>query len=61
MEFKLSFSDRIFIGVSVMIFIGLLWLKFLEDKLSMWYALIISLAIIFVILRIGKRPLNTRS
>lgn len=47
---KPPYSDRIFIGVAIMIMIGLLWLKFLPE-LPMEIALAISIGIILALLK----------
>ena len=53
LPFKTSWSDRVFIGIALMIAIGLLWLKFLEKRLSLWVALILSLALIIILVKYG--------
>jgi len=47
---RTPYSDRIFIGVSLMIFIGLLWLKYLPEY-PMEIALVVSLAVLFLLIK----------
>ena len=56
---EILWSDRVFVGVSIMIAIGLLWMRYLIDKFSIWIALVISLAIIGILLRPVLRKTKT--
>ncbi len=47
---KAPYSNRIFIGISLMIFIGLLWLKYLPQH-PIEIAFIISLIALFLLLK----------
>ncbi len=45
--------DRVFISVVCFIAIQLLWFRFLEASLSIYFATVISLALAYVIIRWG--------
>jgi len=47
---RAPYSDRIFIGVSLMILMGLLWLKYLPEY-PMEIALVVSLVVLFLLLK----------
>ena len=45
--------DRVFISVVVLIFVHLLWMRFLEGVLPLWIATVLCLALAAVIIRKG--------
>jgi len=50
---KTSIVDRVFLSVIIFIAIGLLWLRFLEEYLSIWYSVIVSLIVGIIIVKWG--------
>jgi len=50
---KTSRGDRIFLGMILLILIHLLWMRFLEKYLSLWFAFIISLTLLIIIVKWG--------
>ena len=52
MSKKFSTGDKIFLTVCLMILIGLLWLKFLEGTLSIWFSIPLYIAVFWVVFKI---------
>jgi len=52
MSKRFSISDKIFLAVCLMILIGLLWLKFLEDALSIWLSIPLYIVVFWVVFRV---------
>jgi predicted small integral membrane protein len=50
---KTNWFDRFFISAISLVAIHLLWLRFLEVHFSLWFAMLISLALGYVIVRYG--------
>jgi len=50
---KTSRGDRIFLGMILLILLHLLWMRFLEKYLSLWFAFIISLILLTIIVKWG--------
>jgi predicted small integral membrane protein len=50
---KTSTGDRIFLGMIFLILIHLLWMRFIEKYLSLWFALIVSLILLIIIVKWG--------
>jgi predicted small integral membrane protein len=50
---KTSRGDRIFLGMILLILIHLLWMRFIEKYLPLWFALIISLILLIIIVKWG--------
>lgn len=53
LPFRTNGFDRVFISVVLMIAIHLLWLRFVEQFASIWFATVISVILGFVIVRKG--------
>jgi len=50
---KTSRGDRIFLGMVLLILIHLLWLKYLDKYLSLWFAFIISIILLVILVKWG--------
>ena len=48
-----TIGDRIFIGVVTFLAIHFLWMRFMESRISLWVATILSTALIIVIIKKG--------
>jgi len=51
----MSRGDRVFWSIVVIILVGLLWVKFVEQYLSAWWALVIGIALAILIIRYGEK------
>jgi multidrug efflux pump subunit AcrB len=54
----LSTSDKIFLSICLMILIGLFWLKFLEDTLSIWFSIPVYILIFWIVFKVLDKLLN---
>lgn len=50
----MSIGDRIFWGVVTFVFVCLLWLKYLERFLPMWFGTIVAIVAFLAILSAGR-------
>jgi predicted small integral membrane protein len=50
---KTSRGDRIFLGMILLILVHLLWMKFIEKYLSLWFAFILSTVLLIIIIKWG--------
>jgi len=48
-----TIGDRIFIGVVTFLAIHFLWMRFMESRISLWVATILSTALIILIIKKG--------
>lgn len=48
-------ADKVFWSIVVIILIGLLWLKFVEEYLNAWFGLIVGLIIAASIVKFGEK------
>ena len=53
LPFKTTFSDRLYIGFLLSVLINLLWLRFLEDKLSVRFAWVSCVILVLILLKYG--------
>jgi len=51
---KMSFSDKIFLTVSLMILIAFLWLRFLEEQLTIWFSIPLYVMVAYLIFKWPK-------
>jgi uncharacterized protein (DUF983 family) len=49
MNFKLEIGDGIFYSIISIIVIGLLWLRYIEKYLSLWWAVIVWVCLVLCI------------
>jgi len=49
----LSFGDRLFLAIALLILICLLWLKFIEQTLPLWVGFLISVILAVIIVKWG--------
>jgi predicted small integral membrane protein len=47
---KTSRGDRIFVGMILLILVHLLWMMFIEKYLSLWFAFILSIVLLIIII-----------
>ena len=52
--FTNTWNDRLFVGVMIMIAIGLLWLKYLVN-INIWFAFFVSMIILFALMKPAVR------
>lgn len=57
----LSLGDRVFWSIALMIFIGVIWVKFIENYISSWGALIVGLIVSALIMKYGGREISLRN
>ncbi|MEM3610403.1 MAG: hypothetical protein QW076_05905 [Candidatus Anstonellales archaeon] len=51
---KMSFSDKIFLTVSLMILIAFIWLRFLEEQLTIWFSIPLYVMVAYLIFKWPK-------
>lgn len=51
---KMSFSDKVFLTISLMILVAFLWLRFLEEHLTIWFSIPIYIGIAYLIFKWPK-------
>jgi len=56
----LSLSDRVFWSIALTILVGVLWVKFLEQYVTAWGALVVGLIIAILIMKFGGREFSLR-
>jgi predicted small integral membrane protein len=47
---KTSRGDRIFVGMILLILVHLLWMMLIEKYLSLWFAFILSIVLLIIII-----------
>lgn len=56
----LSLGDRVFWSIATAIFIGIIWVKFIERYISAWWALVIGFIASVLIMRYGGKEISFR-
>ncbi len=51
----MSLGDRVFWSIVTIILVGLLWVKFLEQYLDAWWALVVGIALAALIIKYGDK------
>ncbi|GEM_PF-7090015 len=57
----LSLGDRVFWSIALTIFIGVIWVKFIENYISSWGALIVGLIVSALIMKYGGKEISLRN
>lgn len=55
MPMPASLGDKVFWSIVVIIAVGLLWVKFVEQHLSAWWALVVGIALAALIIKYGDK------
>jgi predicted small integral membrane protein len=57
----LSLGDRIFWSIALIIFIGVIWVKFIEKYITSWGALIVGLIVSALIMKYGGKEISLQN
>ncbi|MEM2178515.1 MAG: hypothetical protein QXF09_06265 [Nitrososphaerota archaeon] len=57
----LSLGDRIFWSIALTILIGVIWVKFIENYISSWGALVVGLIVSVLIMKYGGKEISLQN